>query len=113
MCWGIPGRVVEVNGMYAKVDVGGTLVDAVLGVEDVGVGDYVVVHAGLVVGKLSREEFIENLLTLIELQVMGYVDEGLTEPEARERVLKEFKDILNSFGVDLNTYWRNYLLRTS
>lgn len=113
MCWGIPGKVVGVDGMYAKVDVGGTLIDAVLGVDDINVGDYVIVHAGLVVGKLSREELIESLLTLMELQVVGYVGEGLNESEARERVLKEFKDILNSLDVDLNAYWKNYSSSTS
>ncbi|MEM0505517.1 MAG: HypC/HybG/HupF family hydrogenase formation chaperone [Sulfolobales archaeon] len=95
MCWGIPGRVVEVEGMYAKVDVGGTLIDAVLGVDDISVGDYVVVHAGLVVGKLSREEFIESLQTLMELQVANYVDEGLSESEARKIVLEKFRSVLS------------------
>ncbi|MEM0505453.1 MAG: HypC/HybG/HupF family hydrogenase formation chaperone [Sulfolobales archaeon] len=106
MCWGIPGRVVEVNGLYAKVSVGSTLIDAVLGVDDVCVGDYVIVHAGLVVGKLSKEEFIESLLTLMELQVINYVSEGVNESEARERVIKEFRDILDSLGVDLSTQWK-------
>ncbi|MEM1982488.1 MAG: HypC/HybG/HupF family hydrogenase formation chaperone [Sulfolobales archaeon] len=106
MCWGIPGRVVEVNGLYAKVSVGSTLIDAVLGVDDVCAGDYVIVHAGLVVGKLSKEEFIESLLTLMELQVVNYVSEGVNESEARERVIKEFRDILDSLGVDLSTQWK-------
>ncbi|MCS7109112.1 MAG: HypC/HybG/HupF family hydrogenase formation chaperone [Sulfolobales archaeon] len=102
MCWGIPGKVVEVSGMYAKVSVGGALIDAVLGVDDVAVGDYVMVHAGLVVGKLSREEFVESLLTLMELQVMSYVDGGLSEDEARRKVLEDFKEVLESLNVDLS-----------
>ncbi len=103
MCLGVPGRVVEVHGMYAKVNVGGAIIDAVLGVDEVRAGDYVVVHAGLVVGKLSEEEFVESVLTLMELQVMNYVDEGLNESEARKKVLEEFKNVLNSLGVDPST----------
>lgn len=101
MCWGVPGKVVEIDGMYAKVSIGGTLIDAILSVDDVSIGDYVIVHAGLVIGKLSEEEFAESLLALMELQVVSYVDEGLEESEARRRVLEEFKDILNSLNIDV------------
>ncbi len=103
MCWGVPGKVVEIDGMYAKVRVGGTLIDAILSVDDVDIGDYVIVHAGLVIGKLSEEEFVESLLTLMELQIVSYVDEGLEESEARERVFEEFKDVLNSLNVDVRS----------
>lgn len=104
MCWGVPGKIVEINGMYAKVNVGGTIVDAILSVEDVNVGDYVVVHAGLVVGKLSEEEFINNLAVLAELQVSNYISEGLDEVSAREKVIKEFNDMASSLGINLRNY---------
>lgn len=104
MCWGVPGRVVEVNDMLAKVDVGGTVVDAVISVDDVNVGDYVVVHAGAVIGKLSEEEFVSNLAALAELQLVNYIDEGLSEAEARERVLSDLRKVLSGMGLDLSKY---------
>jgi len=104
MCWGIPGRVVEVNGMYAKVSVGSTIVEAVVGVDGVCVGDYVIVHAGLIVGKLSEDEVLSNLTTLTELQISNYVSEGLDESLARERVIEEFKSIVSSLGIDVSKY---------
>jgi len=57
MCLGIPGVVVEVKEMTAIVDFGGVKreVDKLL-VPDVKPGDYVIVHAGAIISKLSREE---------------------------------------------------------
>jgi hydrogenase assembly chaperone HypC/HupF len=106
MCWGIPGRVVEVDGMYAKVNIGGTVVDTVVGVDGVEVGDYVVVHAGLIVGKLSEDEVISNLAALTELQISNYVSDGLDESTAREKAIEEFKNIVNSLGIDVRKYLR-------
>jgi len=104
VCWGVPGKVIEVDGMYAKVNVGGTVVDAIISVEDVGVGDYVMVHAGLIVGKLSEEEFLNNLALLAELQVSNYINEGLDEASAREKAIKEFNDMVSSLGINLSNY---------
>ncbi len=57
MCLGIPGVVIEVKDMTAIVDFGGVKreVDRLL-VPDVKPGDYVIVHAGAIISKLSREE---------------------------------------------------------
>ncbi|MCD6114613.1 MAG: HypC/HybG/HupF family hydrogenase formation chaperone [Thermoprotei archaeon] len=57
MCLGIPGVVVEVKELTAIVDFGGVKreVDKLL-VPDVKPGDYVIVHAGAIISKLSREE---------------------------------------------------------
>lgn len=58
MCLGVYGRVVKVEGDLAVVDFGGGLTKEVLvGVESVEWGDYVVVHAGVIVSRLSEKDF--------------------------------------------------------
>jgi len=57
MCLGYPGKVVEINGCYAKVDFGGVVKDNVLiSFVDAKVGDYVIVHAGFAIQVVSEEE---------------------------------------------------------
>ncbi|MCD6340588.1 MAG: HypC/HybG/HupF family hydrogenase formation chaperone [Desulfurococcales archaeon] len=58
MCLGVPGIVIEVKGHEAVVDFGGVrkIVDAFL-VEELKPGDYVIVHAGAIIAKISEEEF--------------------------------------------------------
>lgn len=58
MCLGVPGVVVEVKDHEAVVDFGGVrkIVDAFL-VGDLKPGDYVIVHAGAIIAKISEEEF--------------------------------------------------------
>jgi len=51
------GQVTSIEGSVAKVDLGGgTTVDARLGLADVKVGDYVLVHAGYVLRVLDIEQ---------------------------------------------------------
>jgi len=59
MCLGVPGKVIEVkpNGL-AIVDFGGGFryeVDATTSPEQVKPGDYVIVHAGMIIAKLDPE----------------------------------------------------------
>ncbi len=62
MCLGIPGVVVEVKGTIAIVDFGGVKreVDSLL-VPNIKPGDYVIVHAGAIISKLSPEEAEETI----------------------------------------------------
>ena len=46
MCVAIPGRVTEIDGMTAKVDFNGNLVNVNIGLVAPEVGQYVLVHAG-------------------------------------------------------------------
>ena len=69
MCLGIPGRVLKkVSDMEALVDFGGIkkVVDALL-VPDIKEGDYVIVHAGAIIGKIDKETFIEMVEAYREL----------------------------------------------
>jgi len=68
MCLGIPARVVQVDGTIGKAQIGGVRreVDLRL-VEDVRVGDYVILHAGFAIQKLDEKEATETLSLLEEM----------------------------------------------
>ena len=69
MCIGIPAKVVEIQGTSGKVDYQGVQREtSFLMLPDVKVGDYVILHAGFAIKKLSAEE-AEETLRLIEEMV--------------------------------------------
>jgi hydrogenase expression/formation protein HypC len=68
LCLGIPGRVEEVKGEEAVVSFGGTRRSVRLDlVENVSVGDYVIVHAGFAIQVLDQEAALEMLEALREV----------------------------------------------
>ncbi len=71
MCLAIPGKIVEivdVENQIAKVEVGGVRRGVHFGmVEDVKVGDYVLVHVGFAMSKVDEKEAEETLRLLREL----------------------------------------------
>lgn len=56
MCVALPGKVIEIKDKDAVVDFNGNQVTARLGLVDVEVGEYVLVHAGCILQKVSTEE---------------------------------------------------------
>jgi hydrogenase expression/formation protein HypC len=68
MCLAIPARVVEINANdQAIVDLGGVRKDVSLAlVEDVQVGDYVIVHVGYALTRLDPEEAAKTLALMAE-----------------------------------------------
>jgi len=73
MCVGIPGKVVKIDGRMATVEVGGAERDIALDLLDgVGIGDYVIAHAGFAIHKVDEDEAIKTLEVLRELmEAMG------------------------------------------
>ena len=72
MCLGVPGKIIEItegNGLkMAKVDFGGITRETCLEyIPEAVVGDYVVIHVGFAITKLSEEEAQETLALLQEL----------------------------------------------
>ena len=63
MCLSFPARVVQVEDPIAFVDYGNNVIEPVLlnGFEDIKEGDYVVVSYGMIMEKISGEEFREML----------------------------------------------------
>ena len=56
MCVALPGKVIQVNEKDAVVDFNGNQVTARTGLVDIKVGDYVLVHAGCVIQKVSLQD---------------------------------------------------------
>ena len=65
MCVALPGKIEKIEDNIATVNFSGNIVRAHTGVVNVSVGDYVLVHAGLIIQKLDREE-AENMQELFE-----------------------------------------------
>ncbi|MBP3678361.1 MAG: HypC/HybG/HupF family hydrogenase formation chaperone [Agathobacter sp.] len=66
MCVALPGKVIEIKDRDAVVDFNGNQVTARAGLVDVQVGDYVLVHAGCVIQKVSQQD-MEDLKNLNEM----------------------------------------------
>lgn len=56
MCVAAPGKVIEVKDNVAKIDYNGNRVNAHTGIIDVKPGDYVLVHAGLIIQVVAEDE---------------------------------------------------------
>ena len=62
MCLAIPMKVDKTEGNVAWAEVGGTVYKANTDfLEDVEPGDYIIVHAGFAIEKLSEEDAQESL----------------------------------------------------
>ncbi len=72
MCLAIPARIVELlDNETAIVDLGGVRKDVSLAlVEDVAVGDYVIVHVGYALTRLDPEEAEKTLALMAEAGLM-------------------------------------------
>lgn len=65
MCVALPGKVIQVNEKDAVVDFNGNQVTARTGLVDIKEGDFVLVHAGCVIQKVTPQD-AENLKELME-----------------------------------------------
>jgi hydrogenase expression/formation protein HypC len=75
MCLSVPAKVVRIKGNIADVSAGGAIFKAGLQmVSNVKVGDYVLLHAGFALQKISVEEAEITLALLNELK-------GVSRPE--------------------------------
>lgn len=62
MCLAIPSKVVKIKDNVATIDVDGVRREAsLLLLEDVKVGDYVIVHAGFAINTINEEHAMESL----------------------------------------------------
>jgi len=74
VCLGVPAKLVEVSGMEAVADFGGVRRRILLGVSGVKPGDWVMVHAGVAIGRLDpvdAEFILEALAQLQEANQAG------------------------------------------
>jgi len=68
MCLSIPARIVSIDGSMAEVSAGGAIFKAGLHmIENVKVGDYILLHAGFAIQKISEKEAEETLRLFEEM----------------------------------------------
>ena len=70
MCIGFPGKIMSIDeNNYAVIDIGGTRREACLDIidDEVGIGDYVICHAGYAIHKVDEDLAREKLDLLKEL----------------------------------------------
>jgi len=69
MCLSIPAKVISTNGNMAIVQIGGLLSQAALYlVDDISVGDDVLIHTGFIISKISTEEAEETKRLIREIE---------------------------------------------
>ncbi len=56
MCIAVSGRLIEKREDSGKVEIRGNVIDVALGIVDADVGDYVLVHAGCAIAKVTSAE---------------------------------------------------------
>lgn len=95
MCWGIPAKVLEVEGIEAVVDLGGVRRRVLLLVEGVSTGDYVLVHAGSAIGRIKPEEALEIFLAFRDVaaflspEIENSLEKAINEVKASLAKLSE------------------------
>ena len=68
MCLGVPMQVISIDGTDIVAEIDGVRREASLMILDdpVGVGDFVIVHAGFAISRLDEEEARETLALMRE-----------------------------------------------
>lgn len=71
MCLAIPGKIVEIvdaANQLAKIDIGGVRRNVNIAMlDDVNIGDYVLVHVGFAMSKINEQEAQETWRLLEEM----------------------------------------------
>lgn len=75
MCLAIPARITRIDNQMATIDMEGAQREvSLLLLEDAGIGDYVIVHAGFAIHKIDEAAAMESLKLLREM--VSFVDEA-------------------------------------
>jgi len=83
MCLSIPSRVISINGDKAMVSAGGTEYEASIQLlDDVEVDDYVLIHTGFAIQKISEEEAIK---TFDLIKALDDIEDEIDEEEKGKR----------------------------
>jgi hydrogenase expression/formation protein HypC len=87
MCLGVPGRVVELDGLIAVVDFWGVRRRVRLDIVDepVSVGDYVLNHVGFAIRRIPPED-VQGTLDLYEQLLKDSAAEDLMASDVRGEI---------------------------
>jgi hydrogenase expression/formation protein HypC len=68
MCLAIPMKIIDINGTIATAEVDGVTRQARLDLlPEAGVGDFILIHAGLAISRLDPEDAAETLALMREM----------------------------------------------
>jgi len=68
MCLSVPAKILSIEGDKARVSLGGAEYNAALNlVDNVKVGDYVLLHSGFAIQRINEEEAMETMRLLNEV----------------------------------------------
>jgi hydrogenase expression/formation protein HypC len=68
MCLSIPAKIIYIDGSMAEVSAGDAIFSAGLHmIEDARVGDYILLHAGFAIQKISEKEAEETIRLFEEM----------------------------------------------
>jgi hydrogenase expression/formation protein HypC len=68
MCIAVPMKVLKVNGDFGDAELGGIIKEvSIILIDDVKVGDYILVHAGYAIQKIDENEALETISFLKKL----------------------------------------------
>jgi len=74
MCLAVPAKILSINGDTAVIELGGTRREASLMLlENPSVGDWVIIHAGFAIEKLSEEEAQRTFELLREIMASNEI----------------------------------------
>ncbi len=69
MCLGIPAKILRIDGDFAEANINGATIKVGVQLLDrVQINDYVLIHTGYALEKLSEEDALETIKTLQELE---------------------------------------------
>ena len=72
MCLSIPAEIISISGDIAEVSVGGTRYNASIElVEDVTVGDFILIHSGYGIAKIDEAQANDTLNLMQEIKKAG------------------------------------------
>jgi hydrogenase expression/formation protein HypC len=72
MCLGVPAKILETGDGAAVVELGGVRREiSVMLLDDVSVGEWVIIHAGFAIERLSEEEAERTLALFREIAESG------------------------------------------
>ncbi len=65
MCIAVPGKIVEINGDTAKVDIMNNICEANIKLVDAKIGDYILIHAGFAL-EVMKKDMAQEVLSIFE-----------------------------------------------
>ncbi|MFU8768128.1 MAG: HypC/HybG/HupF family hydrogenase formation chaperone [Desulfotignum sp.] len=83
MCLAVPSKIIEIQGSLAKVAVDGVVREtSLLLLDDVKIGDYVIVHAGFAISRLDEDAARQTLADMRRILAMDAGENGPAPPDA-------------------------------